>query len=70
MLRASDHYSPDTLFHLVPQYPREGAIGVEMHLRVRHVVSGTWLHIDIQSTDDLTPAQKARGRVRARGSSP
>lgn len=60
MLRASDHYAPDTLFQLVPQYPREGVIGMEMHLRVRHVVSGMWLHIDIAPTDDLTPAQKAR----------
>ena len=54
----------------MPQYPREGDIGVEMHLRVRHVVSGTWLHIDMPSSGDLTPAQKARGRARARGSSP
>ena len=60
MLRASDHYAPDTLFQLVPQYPREGVIGMEMHLRVRHVVSGMWLHIDIAPTDALTPAQKAR----------
>ena len=60
ILRASDHYAPDTLFQLVPQYPREGVIGMEMHLRVRHVVSGMWLHIDIAPTDELTPAQKAR----------
>ena len=32
MLRASDHYAPDTLFQLVPQYPREGVIGMEMRL--------------------------------------
>ena len=60
MLRASDQYSSDTLFQLVPQYPREGAIGLQMHLRVRHVVSGMWLHVDMQPTDELTPAQTAR----------
>ena len=47
MLRAADENSPDTLFDLVPQYPSEGdeAIAMNMHMRVRHVMSGMWLHI-------------------------